>query len=159
MRSFKYSFLRASQRVKDWLWNNRKALLPLTTAVAGLIWYVLDSGPEPLVVVVTSALTALMVWAEEKDRWYTVSQGSVFEVSWRDDMATESERRRCAHEFVGSLDFVYKFRCELAKGDSLNSVIIDTAGYSDQEFIEKAKSSFFVYYIYRNGEQIYVREW
>ena len=159
IRKIKYKFYYYRRAFLDFIWNRRKSLVPFTTGVASLIWYFKDSGPEPIVLVVASFLTAFFIYIEEKDSWYSKVHGDVYEILWRADLDSKEKRIADAHQFIGNLDFVFKFQCIPTLGDCLNRLIVDTAGYSNERFITEAKDNFYVYYISKNGKQIYEREY
>ncbi|PIB16915.1 hypothetical protein [Vibrio rotiferianus] len=146
-------------KVKDFIWANKYIFVPLGTAIASLIWYFLDSGPEPIVLVVSSLIATFVLKIEKSDAWYTKIQGDVYEIRSRSDLDSEKTRVKNAEKFISVLPFVYKYQFIPAKGDSLNLLVVDSIISNDEQFIELAKNHFFVYYIEKNGKQIYERDY
>ena len=142
-------------RTKDFIWNNRQILIPVSTGIGSIIWYIVDSSPEPIVLIVASFLSAFVLNAEKHDYWYTSTQGDIYEVDFRADTQSEEERKSKANEFIYNLKFNFKWTLLLAPGDRLNKLAIDTLVQDEKQFIEQAKKMFYVCYIKKNGMKIY----
>ena len=151
-----YSFKR---KVSDILWGTNNHGVPIATAIGGSIWFILEPAPEPAVVFITSFLAVLVSRKHNNDYWYTKTQGNLYEIGSRSDTLSEQERIELAKSFVANIDFLCKYKIVPAKGDSLNLLYIDTFDHNDSRFIEKARKQFVVYYINKNGKQIYEKEY
>ncbi len=70
-------------RKRDFLWNNKSLMLPFISSVLCLYWLKVDPGPEPTVAFLVSILTFWSLYFQERDTWYTQTQGKLWVIVGR----------------------------------------------------------------------------
>ncbi|MDA3946370.1 MAG: hypothetical protein PF439_06795 [Helicobacteraceae bacterium] len=152
-------FLQYKYLLLDTLWNNKGLVVPLGTTIGSSIWFLIEPGPEPIVLIVTSVLAALVFAKEGKDQWHSSTQGHMYEIVTRSDTLSRSERNTAAKQFLEELEFYYKYQFVPGAGDGPNHLVVDTIINNENEFIEKTRKAFYVYFINKDGKTIYEKEY
>ncbi|EPJ56186.1 MAG: hypothetical protein OFPI_00770 [Osedax symbiont Rs2] len=68
---------------KDFMWNHKALTLPFVSSGLCIIWLIMEPGPEPTVALLVSVLTFWSLFFQERDTWYTKTQGKLWVIVGR----------------------------------------------------------------------------